>query len=146
MPTVRRDRVLAAPPEAVWRVVGDAHHLPRWWPRVKRVEGVDAGHWTTVMMTEKGKSVRSDFRLLDDEPASRRSWEQEVEDSPFERILASARTEISLAPIEDEATRVTIEVRQKLRGLSRFGGFLVRRATRQTLDSALDALEATCAR
>ena len=36
---------------------------------------------------------------------------------------------------------MTLEVRQKLRGLSRFGGFLVKRATRRQLDEALDALE-----
>ena len=38
MPTTRRSRTFAAEPNRVWSIVGDAHHLPRWWPRVERVE------------------------------------------------------------------------------------------------------------
>ena len=43
VPTVRRSRTLRATPEEVWAIVGDAYHLPRWWPRVTRVEGVEGG-------------------------------------------------------------------------------------------------------
>ena len=42
MPTARRSRTVAAPPERVWGTVGDPYHLPRWWPRVTRVEAVTA--------------------------------------------------------------------------------------------------------
>ena len=41
---------------------------------------------------------------------------------------------------------MTIEQRQKLRGLARFGGLLVRRATGRVLDEALDGLERACVR
>ena len=34
MPTARRSRTIAAPAEELWEVIGDPHHLPRWWPRV----------------------------------------------------------------------------------------------------------------
>jgi hypothetical protein len=36
---------------------------------------------------------------------------------------------------------VTIELRQALNGVSRFGGYMVRRAARATLDEALNGLE-----
>jgi hypothetical protein len=36
---------------------------------------------------------------------------------------------------------VTIELRQALNGVSRFGGYMVRRAARATLDEALGGLE-----
>jgi hypothetical protein len=36
---------------------------------------------------------------------------------------------------------VTLELRQRLRGISRFGGFLARRAGRQTLRDAMRELE-----
>ena len=36
---------------------------------------------------------------------------------------------------------MTLEMRQRLRGVARFGGFLARRASRQILRDALEALE-----
>ncbi len=42
----------------------DPHHLPRWWPRVTRVEDVEDGAFTEVMRTRKGKFVRADFNLV----------------------------------------------------------------------------------
>ncbi|HEV2769260.1 MAG TPA: SRPBCC family protein [Solirubrobacteraceae bacterium] len=64
MPTTRRTRTLEAAPQEVWRVVGDPHHLPRWWPRVTRVEGVDPGAFTQVFITAKGRTVRADHRVM----------------------------------------------------------------------------------
>jgi carbon monoxide dehydrogenase subunit G len=49
--------------------------------------------------------------------------------------------EVAVIEAGEHGTIVTLEVRQKLRGLSRFGGFMVKRATRQQLDEALDSLE-----
>ena len=145
MPTTRRTRTIAAPPEDVWRVVGDPHHLPRWWPRVRRVESVDSQSFTMVLLTEKGKPVRADQRLLHSERPRHRAWRQELEDSPFERLMDEAVTEIALVEAGG-ATDVSIELRQKLRGMARFGGFLVRRANRRLLDEALDGLEHACGR
>ena len=38
MPTTRRTRTIAAPPDELWSTIADPYHLPRWWPRVDRVE------------------------------------------------------------------------------------------------------------
>jgi uncharacterized protein YndB with AHSA1/START domain len=147
MPTTRRSRTIAAAPEQVWKVVADPHHMPRWWPQVKRMEGVEADRFTQVLTTRKGRPVRMDFHLLESaapgtgaDPPGRRVWEQEVAGTPFERVLGEATTEILLEPA-DGATRVTIALRQRLRGYSRTGGFLLRRANRARLDEALDGLE-----
>jgi carbon monoxide dehydrogenase subunit G len=140
MPTTRRSRTLPVGPDAVWRVVGDPNHLPRWWPKVQRVEGVDDAGFTKVFGTSKGRPVRADFRVAEAEAPRRRRWVQLVEGSPFERILLSAE-EIAVLEPDADGTRVTLETRQKLRGLSKLGGFLVRRATGKQLNEALDGLE-----
>jgi uncharacterized protein YndB with AHSA1/START domain len=146
MPTTRRDRTLRADRGDVWEVIADPHHLPRWWPRVGRVERVDADRWTQVFLTEKGRPIRADYRLRASEPPRRREWEQEVADSPFERVLHESVTEVRLDAEGEAATRVTIEVRQRMRGLSRLGGFMVRRASRRLLDEALEGLRVACER
>jgi uncharacterized protein YndB with AHSA1/START domain len=140
MPTARRTRTVQAPPEAVWRVVADPSHQPRWWPKVTRVEGVHEGTFTRVYMTEKGKAVRADFSVTEVDEPRRRRWTQVLGGTPFERFMSAAEEVVVLEP-SHEGTVVTLEVRQKLRGLSRFGGFMVKRATRRQLDEALDALE-----
>ncbi|TMK95584.1 MAG: SRPBCC family protein [Actinobacteria bacterium] len=141
MPTARRSRTVAAPPEQLWEVVSDPHHLPRWWPRVTRVEDVEDGAFTEVMRTEKGKLVRADFQLVEVDPlAHRLRWEQRLEGTPFSRLLSAAETELTLEPA-GEGTTVSIELRQKLKGvLARFGGFMVRRAAIATIDEALEGL------
>ena len=141
MPRVRRSRTISATPEQLWRTVCDPHHLPRWWPRVQRVEGVTDEHFTEVLATDDGRSLRADFRVVDSRAPERRAWEQELAGTPFERLFAAASTEVSLRP-EAAGTRVTLVVRQQLRGSARLGGFMVRRATRRVLDEALEALEA----
>jgi uncharacterized protein YndB with AHSA1/START domain len=141
MPTARRSRTVAAPPERVWETVGDPHHLPRWWPRVTRVEAVTREHFTEVLATQDGRSLRADFRVVVSKAPERRLWEQELEGTPFERVFAAASTEIKLDAYEG-GTRVTLVVRQQVRGSARLGGFMVRRATGRVLDEALDALEA----
>lgn len=159
MPTARRSRTIAAPVEELWEVVRDPHHLPRWWPRVARVEDVEDDAFTEVMLTAKGKVVRADFNVLAADEATRSlTWSQRLPGTPFARVLQSAETEVRLAPVaarasplsgqvgrEDPlgpATEVTIELRQALTGFfPRFGGFMVRRAAAATIDEALDGLE-----
>ncbi len=140
MPTTRRSRRLSAPPEEVWRVVGDPYHLPRWWPRVERVERVEGERFTELLRAKSGRAVRADFRVAEKRRGRLLRFEQELAGSPFERVLASAETSIAIEPA-DAGTSVTITLRQRMRGLSRLGGFLVRRATRRILDEALDGLE-----
>jgi len=169
MPTVRRSRTIEASLEDLWEVLGDPHHLPRWWPRVSRVEAVDQDAFTEVLTGPSGKIVRADFKLLEQVDRQRIVWSQQVENTPFARVLRSAETEITLAGASGRhaagglaeghrehpsATEVTIELRQELRGfsprpgsgswiggLSRFGSPLVRRAAHSTIDEALDGLE-----
>lgn len=111
------------------------------------MEGVSDEGWTQVFMTKKGRPVRVDFRLLESEaPAAgtgRRTWEQEIPGTPFERVLTQAVTEITLEPV-DGGTSVTIAQQQKLKGYSRTGGMMLNRATRKKLDEALDGLQRVC--
>jgi uncharacterized protein YndB with AHSA1/START domain len=168
VPTVRRSRTIAAPAPELWDVIRDPHHLPRWWPRVTRVEDVDGGAFTEVMKTRKGKLVRADFRVAACDEAERTlTWEQLLDGTPFARVLQSAATQVWLAtaqpgaaPAQEDgalgeprgATVVSIELRQEMAGYShssgvfmgfsaRFGSPMVRRAARATIDEALDGLE-----
>ena len=134
--TVTRRRRVAAPPEAVWDVVADPYSLARWWPRVERVEGASADGWTTVLRSERGRAVRADWRLEASEAPRRRAWAQEVDGTPFERVLAERRVEVRVGEGE-----VALELRQRGRGWARFGGFLLRRAAGRELDEALEGLE-----
>ena len=138
---VRRSRVVAAPPDDVWATVGDPYHLPRWWPRVERVELVQGDGFTQLLRTDKGRAIRADFRVVRSRRPELRRWRQEVAGTPFEGILAWSETEIRLEPAGDGSTRVTLEQEQKLRGMARLGGFMVRRAARRALDGALEGLE-----
>ena len=142
MPTVRRSRTLPASPHDLWAIVGDARHLPRWWPRVTRVEGVDGAAFTQVLTTAKGVPVRADYRVVESAAPSVRRWEQQVLNTPFERILASASVEVRLEPVGEGATAVSLTLVQRMRGLGALGGFMVRSAARRQLDGALDGLEA----
>src|SRR5262249_38538975 len=118
MAAARRSRTIAAPQEMIWQVLEDPHHMPRWWPGVRRMEGVEDDRFTQVFQTKKGRSVRLDFRVLESDAPRRRAWEQELVGSPLERVLAESITEIDLEPAAG-GTRVTIAQRQKLRGYSR---------------------------
>ncbi len=148
-------------------MLGDPHHLPRWWPRVNRVEAVEDDAFTEVLIGPSGKVVRADFKLLEVIGPQRIVWSQQVQGTPFERVLKSAETEVLLAEAgggdardgeeyvgDGPATEVTIELRQELQGfrgsgalslrlsgISRFGSPLVRRAALSTVEEALDGLE-----
>ena len=71
MGTARRSRTIAAPAEELWEVIRDPHHLPRWWPRVSRVESVEGDEFTEVLKTAKGKVVRADFNVVACDDAAR---------------------------------------------------------------------------
>jgi uncharacterized protein YndB with AHSA1/START domain len=140
VPGTTRSATVPAPPEEVWATVADPHHLPRWWPRIQRVEGVEPERFTEVLATDKGRSVRADFRVVESQEPVVRRWEQEIAGSPFERLLRSAETEVRLEPAGAAGTRVTLTVRQRLRGAGVLGAVMVRRATAQRLDEALAGL------
>jgi uncharacterized protein YndB with AHSA1/START domain len=145
VPRVTRKRRLDVSPREIWTVISDPYHLPRWWPRTQRVENVSGGElkgrkWTQVLETRDGRGIRADYRCVAASTPKRYVYEQDLEGTPFEGFLQSASTEIRLEP-EGIGTRVTLESRQRLRGLSRLGGFMMRRATGRTLAEALGGLE-----
>ena len=140
MPTTSRRRTIDVDRDVAWELVSDPHHLPRWWPKVKRVEHAGPLGWTKVFVTGRGRTVRADFTRLEQRPREMVSWSQDLEDSPFERLLEEAITEVRLADA-GPATEVTIVLRQRLRGWARFAPFLVKRATRKLLDDALDGMQ-----
>ena len=135
-----RSRVLPASQQELWELIADPHHMPRWWPGVTRMEGVESDRFTQVHKTKRGRAVRIDFRVIESDPPWARAWEQEIAGTPFERVLNESVTEVRLEPVAG-GTEVTIGQLQKLRGYSRTGGVLLKRATRSKLDEALDGLE-----
>jgi uncharacterized protein YndB with AHSA1/START domain len=146
MPRVTRRRTISAPPDEVWKLVSDPYSLPRWWPRTGRVENVEqksAGRrsqWTKVLETAEGRGVRADFRCLSSAEGERYVWEQELEGTPFARHLRSSRVEIGLRE-RDGGTQVNLVSAQALKGMSRMGSPMMRRAQGAILEEALDGIE-----
>ena len=141
-----RSRVLGAPLSEVWKVIADPHQMPRWWPGVERMEGVDEEHFTQVFTSRRRRTVRADFQLLTSEPpggeytSGHRAWRQEVAGTPFAPVLHESITEVVVEPA-DGGTRITIAQRQRLRGYSKAGALAMRSATAKRLEEALDGLE-----
>ena len=144
MARVVRRRRIAAPASTLWGVIADPYHLPRWWPQTQRVENVSEGEdasrsWTQVLETKDGRAVRADYHCVEANAEQRYAFEQTLEDTPFERFVKRSRTEISLTPRDGE-TDVTMALDRRLRGLSRLGAPMMRRAIGRTLDAALSGL------
>jgi uncharacterized protein YndB with AHSA1/START domain len=137
---VSRSRSVRAAPEAVWALVADPAALPRWWPLTERVEGVRDDAWTVVLRSARGRPVRADWRLEAEEPGRRRVWAQQIDGTPFAKVLAERRVEALVAPAGDE-TRVTLALHQRGRRWARLGAFMLRRAARHELDGALAGLD-----
>jgi hypothetical protein len=113
--------------------------MPRWWPRVERVEGVRGGAWTTVLRSPRGRVVRADWRLEGEEQGRQRAWAQQIEGTPFEKVIRERRVEAVLEPAGD-GTAVTLSLRQRSRKLGRVGDLILLRPARRELDEALAAL------
>ena len=146
MARVTRTRTVEAPIGDVWKLVSDPYSLPRWWPRTARVENVDAKpggkrtQWTKVLQTAEGRGVRADFRCVSSAERERYVWEQELEGTPFERHLKGLRVEIGLRE-RDGGTKVSLTEEQSLKGMSKLGSPLMRRARGEALNEALDGIE-----
>jgi len=141
VPTVRRSRTLPAPPAKVWAIVSDPRRLADWWPDVVRVEDVCGDAFTQVLSTTKGRPVRADFRVAESRAPTLLRWSQTLPGTPFERFFRAADTIIALEPAADGQTVIALAFEQRLRGLARLGGFMVRRAGRGRIDGALGGLE-----
>ena len=145
MARVTRTRTIEAPLGDVWKLVSDPYSLPRWWPRVGRVENVDdkggrRARWTKVLETSEGRGVRADFRCVSSAERERYIWEQELEGTPFERHLKALQVEVGLRE-RDGGTEVSLTEEQSLKGMSKLGSPLMRRARGDVLDEALDGIE-----
>ncbi len=146
MPRVTRSRTVEAPVGEVWKLVSDPYSLPRWWPRTGRVENVEqkaAGRrsqWTKVLETAEGRGVRADFRCISSAKEERYVWEQHLEGTPFAKHLKQSEVAIHLRGA-DGGTEVEISSTQTMRGLSRLGGTMLKRAQGAILDEALDGIE-----
>jgi uncharacterized protein YndB with AHSA1/START domain len=142
---VTRTRSVEAPPSEVWKLVSDPYNLPRWWPRTARVENVDPKpggkrtQWTKVLQTSEGRSVRADFRCVSSAEGERYAWEQDLAGTPFERHLKALRVEVRMRE-RDGGTEVSLTEEQSLKGMSKLGSPLMRRARRDVLEEALDGL------
>ena len=131
----------AAPLERVWDVVSDPYALPRWWPRVQRVEEVSETGWTMVLVSDRGKPVRADYNLTRSQPMELLEWKQELEETPFERMLSLSRIVFEFGRDDhQDVTVVAVRSHERLRGLARLGAPMVKRATRRRLDEALERL------
>jgi len=142
-PTTIRARTVPAPQLRVWEILADPSQMSRWWPGVQRVEGVEDGRFTQVFLSKRGRTVRMDYHVIASEPPWRRAWAQELEGTPFERVLSECVIEVALSAV-DGGTQVTLAERQRLKGYSRTGGRLLTRASNRRLDQALAGLEALC--
>ena len=140
MAIAQRSRTFKAEPAEIFDLIADPQHMPRWWPGVDRMEGVEGDRFTQVLTTKRGRPVRADFRIVQSDRPYALAWMQEVDGTPFQRVLTESIVAVSLS-LGADGTTVTIEQRQKLRGYSRTGGFLLRRATGSRLDEALDGIE-----
>jgi uncharacterized protein YndB with AHSA1/START domain len=136
---VQHETLVSVPVDEVWRVVSDPARLPDWWPGVTRVEGATALSWTTVMQSAKGKAVRADYTRTAASEPDRIEWRQELEGTPFERILAEALTSVELAP-EEGGTRVALAIDQTPRGWARLAPFQFRAAGKRQVEAALEGL------
>ena len=137
---VRREATLPAAPGEIWALISDPQRLPAWWPGVSRVEDASAEAWTKVFTSPKGKAVRADYTRIEADAEERLVWRQEVEASPFERVLAAATIEILLAR-SNGGTHVTIALDQRPRGWARFAPLQFRAAGRRQVEEALQGLE-----
>ncbi len=165
MPTASETRVLQAPAGVLWELICDPHHLPRWWPRVERVEGVQGALFTEVLRSGSGQRVRADFEIVKrDEREMRMVFEQQVAGTPFARVLSASVTEVHVQPRmgmnDSAATEVSITLAQTphgwfggasanqpagfpmLNGLfARLGSPMMRKAAINTVKEALDGLD-----
>ena len=89
---------------------------------------------------QRGRGVRADYRCTSAAAGERYLWEQDIEGTPFEKILRSAALDIHLQG-RNGSTVVTLAGSERLRGLSRLGSPMMRRAMRRRLDEALDGIE-----
>lgn len=168
MPRVSETRSMGTPAGELWEMIRDPHHLPRWWPRVERVEGVRGALFTQVLRSSSGKLVRADFEVSEvDEAQMRIVWSQQIAGTPFAHVLSASYTELHVQPrlggSANAVTDVTLTLDHRPKswfgggppvayrsaaagrlwtaGLGRLGSPLISRAAARTVKEALDGLQ-----
>src|SRR3954453_12586850 len=106
MPVTRRSATVAAAPATVWQTVADPHQLPRWWPRVERVEGVSGQGFRQVLRSKRGALVRAVFRIGRRNKPRLIELSQDVEGTPFAGLLKASVTTVTLEDDPGGGTRV----------------------------------------
>jgi uncharacterized protein YndB with AHSA1/START domain len=144
-----RERIIAAPPEALWPLVDEPGRLPEWFAFAESAELLEGegvgrrqrihGHWGS-------KQSEVDQVVVEREPPHRLAWRHEAErldGKPAPRFARETRFEIDLAPVDGGgATRVRLHSAQEPAGLLKglvmraFGG----REVAQNLERSLDRL------
>lgn len=124
MPTASETRTIAAPPIELWQVVCDPYRLPRWWPRVERVEGVEGAFFTELLRSSGGKLLRADFEVSQRSDAEMRiGWAQQIAGTPFAHVFCAVDVTVQLSAITGvnaaTGTAVTLTLAQRLKGLFR---------------------------
>jgi len=105
------------------------------------VEEAAPDAWTAVLTSANGRTMRADYSLEESEQPMLLRWRHEVEESPFERIMASSVTALEMEPAGEDSALVRLTARIQLRGFSRLGGVQVSRATKKQFDGALGRLQ-----
>ena len=85
--------------------------------------------------------MRLDFRIVESRAPERLTWTQDLEGTPFERLLSAWTTTVTLQA-DGDACIVTLDESQQLRGSLRAGAMLQRRPARRRIESALQGLSA----
>lgn len=140
MATTVRSATVGAPPHEIWELVADPDHLPRWFPGVVRVENVRPEGFTEIMLSKRGKPMRLDMLITKSSAPDLHGWTQELQGTPFERLLNAWSTTVSIERAADGACVVTITEEQQLKGTFRLGRLLQCRPARRRLDTALEQL------
>jgi len=167
MPRASETRSMGMPAGELWELVRDPHHLPRWWPRVERVEGVQGAFFTEVLRSTTGKVLRADFEVTEvDDAQMRIVWSQQIAGTPFAHALSASLTEIHVKPRlgagAGAATEITLALEHRPKGwfrqapvarqqgpasqiltgwTGRLGSPLISRAATKTVKEALDGLQ-----
>ena len=147
MPRVQARRLIPAPLPSVWEAIADLEGAPRWnkaWARVRLVSG-PAGEGA-VLRAEDEEGRASELQVGAWEPQRRVAFlprPSPEEDMDRYWLLLEGQA-ITLEPVGEDATLVTIEARARARGLMGLvvGWLLWPGYQRRGLVAALDGLEA----
>jgi uncharacterized protein YndB with AHSA1/START domain len=147
---IKRERVVPAPPEAVWPLVDDPPSMGAWLAFADRMELVDGdgvgrrqrlhGHWGR-------KASEIDQEVVEHVPGRRLAWRhvaERLDGRPAPRFAAETRFSVELEPAADGGTLVRL--RSEQRPASRLRGLVIRafgaREAGARMEESLTALAA----